>query len=510
VHAEREQDLPGASEGPLSLDRFGMALDGGTLLDGVSFRLPPAGVVDLRGDPAALGWLARSLARHRIDDRVRTWGEVRSHGVDARIRPSPVLLDGHVAGSRDVLASLVSAFPARRLLAILELESPAARREAMEEACASILQDLDIDLDLQRDPASLPEPKRRALELGRAHAAGAPAVVVTGSVAGCERVVERLAATRPIVRLAPDDGPAAPTVVEVASQPGGPPPPVPTWLRWARWGRLGGMSRPGTMASAEEQASLLKRFGIRVVIGLEEEDHGDGLRREGIDYRHHPVVDMRAPTAAAARALARSANEVIRGGDGVVFHCKAGLGRTGTLIAATLIEDGYTDAEALFLLRQIHAHYVQSEEQTDLLRELAATRTPRRWEVGGLEDPVTEVSVDALDRYPFGVVRLDRSGRVLTYNLFEERLARVRREDVLGKSFFFEVAPCTRVRAFYGRFADGVARRELFATFGFVFRFPHGTCRVTVSMIYERRDDSVWVLIREASSAGPGGADEPA
>lgn len=117
-------------------------------------------------------------------------------------------------------------------------------------------------------------------------------------------------------------------------------------------------------------------------------------------------------------------------------------------------------------------------------------------EIAELEIEIPGLDEAALDDRPFGIIKLDRTGKVRAYNLYEERLARRRREDVLGKSFFFEVAPCTRLRQFYGRFQDGVEQRYLRATFGFVFRFPHGDRSVRVSMFYERADDSVWVIVR--------------
>lgn len=109
---------------------------------------------------------------------------------------------------------------------------------------------------------------------------------------------------------------------------------------------------------------------------------------------------------------------------------------------------------------------------------------------------VGEIKESELDGQPFGVIRLDTAGRVLSYNLYEEHLARRDRRDVIGKSFFFDVAPCTRVRRFYGRFLDGVARRSLHATFGFVFAFAHGERSVEITLLYREEEDAVWVLVR--------------
>ena len=113
---------------------------------------------------------------------------------------------------------------------------------------------------------------------------------------------------------------------------------------------------------------------------------------------------------------------------------------------------------------------------------------------------ITNLDERGLDEQPFGIIQLDRRGKILSYNLYEERLARRKRQDVVGKNFFHEVAPCTKVRRFHGRFKRGVERRALEATFGFVFCFPHATRNVDVSLYYKRgateSDDSIWVFIR--------------
>jgi photoactive yellow protein len=117
---------------------------------------------------------------------------------------------------------------------------------------------------------------------------------------------------------------------------------------------------------------------------------------------------------------------------------------------------------------------------------------PSLAELGHTVETLDPATIDAC---PFGVIRLDSQGRILQYNSYEERLANCKRQDVLGKSFFFEVAPCTRVRTFYGRFLDGVARGTLNATFGFVFPFASGARRVEITL-YSHDGDEVWVLVR--------------
>ncbi len=93
-----------------------------------------------------------------------------------------------------------------------------------------------------------------------------------------------------------------------------------------------------------------------------------------------------------------------------------------------------------------------------------------------------QLKAEELDALPYGLVVLDSDGNVVTYNDTESRLARLPRARVVGKNFFREVAPCTRVREFEGRFRDFVLspRSKMFEEFDFVFRFAHSTQHVTI------------------------------
>lgn len=89
---------------------------------------------------------------------------------------------------------------------------------------------------------------------------------------------------------------------------------------------------------------------------------------------------------------------------------------------------------------------------------------------------------ELLDSLPFGVVTLDAGGRVIGYNDTESRMAGLPRDVVLGRNFFTDVAPCSRVREFEGRFRDFANGRSRLAleTFEFVFHFRAGAQRVVI------------------------------
>lgn len=106
-----------------------------------------------------------------------------------------------------------------------------------------------------------------------------------------------------------------------------------------------------------------------------------------------------------------------------------------------------------------------------------------------------------LDRLPFGAIQLDHSGTIQTYNVYEAQLANLERADVLGRNFFTEVAPCTNVQAFYGRFLDGVRRRDLHEVFPYRFPFKLAPRDVTITLFYSRLTDTAWVFVREVPAA---------
>lgn len=114
---------------------------------------------------------------------------------------------------------------------------------------------------------------------------------------------------------------------------------------------------------------------------------------------------------------------------------------------------------------------------------------------------VGSMSPAELDLLPFGAIRLDPAGMILAYNKPEERISGRAAKDVIGRSFFQDVAPCTRVRRFFGAFQIGVERRDLNEVFDFTFRFPAATREVRIRMIYSAAPKpGVWIFVTPIGS----------
>src|ERR1700690_1185549 len=101
-----------------------------------------------------------------------------------------------------------------------------------------------------------------------------------------------------------------------------------------------------------------------------------------------------------------------------------------------------------------------------------------------------------LDSLPYGVIQLDAEGTVLRYNAYEQGLSGLTKRKVVGRNFFKQVAPCTDVQEFYGRFREGVAAGELDCTFRYHFPFKQKPRDVTVTIFYNNRDKIAWVLVQ--------------
>jgi photoactive yellow protein len=113
---------------------------------------------------------------------------------------------------------------------------------------------------------------------------------------------------------------------------------------------------------------------------------------------------------------------------------------------------------------------------------------------------IESMSQKALDTLPYGAIQLDVQGTILKYNSFEQKLAGLTKDSVVGKNFFKQVAPCTDVKEFHGRFREGVAAGKLHCTFRYHFSFTHNPVDVSVTLFYSDRDKTVWVFVQPLKS----------
>ena len=144
----------------------------------------------------------------------------------------------------------------------------------------------------------------------------------------------------------------------------------PNGFSWLVPGRLAGTPWPGVVHDMDIDLKALSRCGVTMLITLTEKDFPqEALARHGLKNFHLPVYDHEPPTVAQIQMLLARMSAAMRRGEVLAVHCLAGLGRTGTVLAAWMVREGLTAEEALRRVRLIDAQYVQSEAQEALLYE---------------------------------------------------------------------------------------------------------------------------------------------
>jgi atypical dual specificity phosphatase len=154
---------------------------------------------------------------------------------------------------------------------------------------------------------------------------------------------------------------------------------TPRGFHWIVPGKLAGCPAPGVSAPIDYDMDLLARVGVTRLITLTETDLDQSiLARHHLTNTHLPIFDREAPSISQTHMLLIRMQKYLQAGEVLAVHCKAGLGRTGTLLAAWLIRDGgLTATDSITRLRRIEPGFIQSAEQEAFLHLYEADITNR-------------------------------------------------------------------------------------------------------------------------------------
>ena len=155
---------------------------------------------------------------------------------------------------------------------------------------------------------------------------------------------------------------------------------TPFVLDWPGAGRLAMMPRPaGFDWLADDMASLRGKGVDTLVCALTRpEQERLGLLREqeeaeraAITYVAFPVADFGVPAEEELLELSRRLAREVSEGRFVVAHCFGGIGRSGTIAGATLIQLGATADQAMEIMTTARGFSApETDAQRDLLRRL--------------------------------------------------------------------------------------------------------------------------------------------
>lgn len=142
----------------------------------------------------------------------------------------------------------------------------------------------------------------------------------------------------------------------------------PYGFHWMRPGQLAGTPMPGVVRPIDDDLKALRRVKITLLVTLTIKPVCTEILAEyGIDNLHFPIVDMQAPTVEAAADFCWTIDARLEQGDVIAFHCQAGIGRTGTMLAAFEIWQGMSAEQAFRAARKVHPRWVQSKAQREFL-----------------------------------------------------------------------------------------------------------------------------------------------
>lgn len=140
------------------------------------------------------------------------------------------------------------------------------------------------------------------------------------------------------------------------------------YFSWLIEGKLAGMAMPD---GPPEDWRELRGLGVRSLVNMTEWYWlPEELRDSGLAYLHLPVPDFAPPSADQVEVFLRFCDESIRPGGGVVVHCRAGRGRTGTMLACYMVYHGTDSDEAIRFVRQRRPGSIETVSQEGAVHAL--------------------------------------------------------------------------------------------------------------------------------------------
>ncbi|HEV7662665.1 MAG TPA: dual specificity protein phosphatase family protein [Chloroflexota bacterium] len=138
---------------------------------------------------------------------------------------------------------------------------------------------------------------------------------------------------------------------------------------WLLADQLAACAHPASVPELRE-VLLAQRIG-RLVNLDEEADTPELLESLGADAVHLPVPDFTPPTQQQLRQGVAAISTALAAGTRVVVHCRGGLGRTGTLLAAYLVTQGRTPSAAIAEVRAARPGSIETQQQEAAVHRFA-------------------------------------------------------------------------------------------------------------------------------------------
>ncbi len=142
----------------------------------------------------------------------------------------------------------------------------------------------------------------------------------------------------------------------------------PHGFSWIEKPYLAAMARPSDI----DDLLWLRNQSIQLLVSLTEDRlRRDWVNESGLLVFHVPMIDMEAPTLDQIDRAVSAINRAIEQQMGVAVHCGAGLGRTGVVLAAYLVNKGMAPQNAISRVRRLRPGSIETDEQAEVIEEYA-------------------------------------------------------------------------------------------------------------------------------------------
>lgn len=130
---------------------------------------------------------------------------------------------------------------------------------------------------------------------------------------------------------------------------------------------LAGSGVPGLLSPLADDIQFMRECGFRLIVTLTEQALTPGCEPLEIPMLHFPVPDMGIPMPSTIDPVCHQILGSVKRRAPVLIHCRAGLGRTGLMMACCLVARGQSAEQALTTVRQINSNYVQTDAQEQFI-----------------------------------------------------------------------------------------------------------------------------------------------
>ncbi|VAW56403.1 hypothetical protein MNBD_GAMMA07-2747 [hydrothermal vent metagenome] len=146
----------------------------------------------------------------------------------------------------------------------------------------------------------------------------------------------------------------------------------PRGFLWLINGRLAGTPLPGVFFEIDYDLKALQRVGVtRLISTTQKPINNQLLEKYGMICEAFPIKDMGVPEFEQAVMICRYIDYNLEQEEVIAVHCRAGLGRTGTVLALYQIWKNNDALSALEIVRNIEPRWVQSEKQVKFLDQFS-------------------------------------------------------------------------------------------------------------------------------------------